>query len=306
MKVVDLLLHYHKTRPAPPNPEIEKSFPPLSERVEITRTLWIGRIPESTVQRIFQTWRPGAYGFERPQLVCRQLYAYGKEVPPELAAEKERWDESGTLTTLVALSRLVHPTSASLRTAVRVETDAFGEVTWISQARLEGVQIDAFTAANEWRDWLTLDEIKQLKEIAWPLDGQDLPRRIWSALWFHEYLFRTYEMDLRWPLAATALEALLKTKRQDTGGQFRVRSMALASELGVTGYGKAEAEEAWDKRSGLAHGQDLGKLSGNDLRLYNMIELLLRTALLRALREQEFRKIFENNSSIERRWGVRR
>jgi len=304
MKVLDLLLHHLKAD-RPWNKPEESPIPPPQERVSITSTLWIGPVSDVIAQTIFQTCRPGAFGFERRQLRCRPLYVYGKEVPSAFAANKEGWDDDGKLQALVAISRLVYPTSASLRMAVRIELDETDTVAWISQARLEGLHADAFASPENRRDWLSWSELNQLKEITWPLDrGLTSADRVWRALWYHEYMSRSYEMDIRWPLATSALESLLKTERRFTGDQFRKRSVQLAAEIGIIDYGEAEADRAWDRRSGLAHGQILGTLSADDLKLYDLIESLLRTALLRALRDEEFRKVLNDDALIRKRWPV--
>lgn len=300
--MVDLVLHHLKTRFVLPQREPQELPPPPRERVDITQTLWIGPIPEQAAQRVFQTCRPGVHGFERSKIHCPQLYAYGKEVPPELARNKEQWDEDGTLQGLVAISRLVHPTSASLRTAARLEMDSTGEASWVSQAKTEGVQSDAFVSPDQPRDWLTPQDLETLKTIAHVLDGRLLVGRVWRALWYHEYAARSYEMDVRWPMVVTGLEALLKTERNDLGNQFRRRTLSMAKELCIVDYTEKDASDAWDMRSGLTHGQNLGKVTAENLRLYVMIELILRTAALKALREKEFGAIFENDSAIRDRW----
>jgi hypothetical protein len=304
MKLFDVVLHHLKSD-QPWNPKPEESgllFP--RERVYITDSLWIGPISEPIAKQIFQTCRPGAYGFERRQLRCRPLYVYGRELQPNQASNRDAWDEDGRLQQLISISRLLHPTSAGLRTASRIQTDDSDGLTWISQARLEGVQGDAFVSPSNLRDWLSVTELMELKQIAWVVSGRKLSERVWRALWCHEYLSRSYEMDVRWPFAVTALEALLKVATEGLGRQFRNRSVALAAELGIKDYRMAQASEAWKRRSGLAHGQDLGQLSADDLKLYDVVEVLLREALLRALKDFELYKVFDDDAAIEKRWPI--
>jgi hypothetical protein len=301
MAVFDVVLHHVKTDNPSPAGFPASQQPPV-DRFNIGERWWVGKLSCDAAQLVFETCRPGRYGFERPNLCCEQLHVFGAEVPPPASANKERWDDDGTLQTLVALSRLVHPTSASLRLAARIELDAAGIVKWISQARFSGVQLDAFIAPGNPRDWLTSQELETLKTIAFVLDGRLSLGRVWRALWYHEYAARSYEMDIRWPMVVTGLEALLKTERNYLGDQFRRRTFALAKELGVVEYTEKQASDAWEMRCGLTHGQNLRTVTGEDLRLYVMIESILRMGALKALREQEFGALFENDAAIRSRW----
>jgi hypothetical protein len=201
--------------------------------------------------------------------------------------------------------RLVHPTSVSLRTAVRVAFDAEGNATRVSQARFSGVSLDAFISPKFSRDWLTIQEFAELKKIAVVLDGRRLPVRLWRALWYHEYGARSYEMDVRWPFVAAGLEALLKTERHLLGDQFRRRTVRLAEELGVTEYDAPRARSAWDMRSGLAHGQNLGTVTPEHLDVYAAMESVLRKAGLRGLRDPDFGAVFDDDARIRDRWSKR-
>jgi hypothetical protein len=89
-------------------------------------------------------------------------------------------------------------------------------------------------------------------------------------------------------LVATGLEALVHVDEYGSTRQFKGRVSQLATELGVTGLGISEAKKAYERRSSLAHGQQLGQLSGPDRELYQSMETTLRLAILRAIEDDAF------------------
>ena len=137
------------------------------------------------------------------------------------------------------------------------------------------------------------------------LNASPLPDRASRALWYHEYAVRTYYVEIRWVLVSTALEALIHVGKRDSGRQFKSRVSQLANELGVRGFGVAEAEAVWSHRSTLAHGQMLGQLSEPDRRLYELMEMTLRLAIPHALEDDQFAATLKDGEEIKKRWPIR-
>lgn len=309
MPVFDIVVHVLGMNHTPPAWFPEAQRPP-DRRFEITERLWVGKLRDETTRKIIDTCTPKAYGFECSKGPFRQIYVYGKEVPLPFSHSKERWDDDdGKLLPLVALSRLVHPTTAGLRFAARVGLNSEETVEWIWPAHFSGVQLDAFIAPTNSRDWLTIPELEALKEIVGVLDQLGagklaLHKRIWRAFWYHEYAARSCEVDLRWPLVATGIEALMCIGDKGLGRQFCNRSVALARELGVSEFEEEQARYAWKMRCGLAHGQSLGSIAEKDLTVYTAMESVLRLAVLKAFRDPHFSEAFEDNSAIRQRWPL--
>lgn len=140
-----------------------------------------------------------------------------------------------------------------------------------------------------------------------PLMSQALPPRVHNALWHHEYAVRTYYLDYRWTLVCTGLEALVHTDRGRSTTQFKRRVPQLASELGIS-ISEADADEAYDSRSRLAHGDSFlvtgasQRPSTSQLQLYDRLEDTLRKALLRSMRDKSFGDIFRDDNRIRKYW----
>jgi len=204
----------------------------------------------------------------------------------------------------VALSRLVHPTSVSLRYAGRIRYNSDSSISDISPAYIKGVGVDTFLDSAPKRDWLTEADAIRLRNLLPNLYSSAVPERVSRALWFHEYAVRTYYVELRWTLIATGLEALVHTDRHGSTRQFKVRVSQLAKENGIPGMGVSEAEIAYLHRSTVAHGQRLEQLSDSDKRLYNAMETTLRLTILRALEDHSFTSVFTDSEEIRRRWPL--
>src|ERR1700693_4189008 len=90
--------------------EIYQRMPPIKERFSFTESLWIGPLEED-ISKIFDACEPIGFGLKatRQYGVC---YCFAKTVPSETYPSIE-WDKDRSLQTLVMLSRLIHPTTAS-------------------------------------------------------------------------------------------------------------------------------------------------------------------------------------------------
>jgi hypothetical protein len=136
-----------------------------------------------------------------------------------------------------------------------------------------------------------------------------LPRRVHNALWHHEYAARTYYLDHRWTLVVTGLEALVHTDRRRSTAQFTGRVTKLASELAIN-LSKADASEAYDLRSQLAHGAAFlstgttQRLSPSQVGLYDRLEDILRLAVLRGMKDKAFADILDSDDKIRSRWSI--
>jgi hypothetical protein len=231
-----------------------------------------------------------------------QMYAYGRELP--LDAEIHRWDDDHRLSRLVAMSRLIHPTTVGFRYAARVRQN--DQTLAIIPAELHGISPDVYLSPSHARDWLTVAEAQLLAEVdakSELLTQPLFPRRVSRALWYFDYAQRTYYADLRWTMVATALEALIHTGTTNSTRHFKFRVPALAADVGGPTMTTSESDDAYDYRSRLSHGDGfLSDMPQADISLYDRLEETLRLTVLKAFCEPTFAGVFLDDSQIEARW----
>jgi len=287
------------------NEEETTKFPPIQQRVNLSKEMWLGQLDSETARLVMDTCEPRVLGAPLPFRQFAQLYSFVRELPEQ--TDLYRWDDDNELTAVVGLSRLIHPTFIGFAYAARLAYEADG-VKQIFPAQIKGISPEAFLSPNRKRDWLTEADASRLRDLR-PLLHQQLPKRLHNALWHHEYACRTYFLDHRWTLVCTGLEALLHTDQVRNTAQFTRRVPALAAEVGVS-ISEAEADEGYDLRSRLAHGVSFlssGTGQGpttSQLQLYDRLEDTLRAAVLRGMLDKSFGNIFSEEDQIRTRWPI--
>jgi hypothetical protein len=288
------------------HPSVLEEFPPISERINLSHDISLERLDINIATSVMDTCEPKTFGLYLP--VFRQfapLYAFVRELPPD--SPLHRWDEDNHLSAALAISRLVHPTSTGFVYAARIACES-GKLVQARPAEITSMSRDAFVSPTRTRDWLTPADATVLAQLV-PLLPLQLPRRVHSAFWHHEYAARTYYVDHRWTLVCTGLEALVHTDRFGSTKQFSSRTSRLASELGIS-FSESDAEDAYDLRSRLAHGlsflttPDREALSPANIRLYDQMEETLRRAVLRSMRDKMFAETFVGEDRIRQKWPI--
>src|SRR5262245_22343261 len=104
------------------------------------------------------------------------------------------------------------------------------------------------------------------------------PHVFQRAFWNYAYAFWVQWIDIRWTVVATALESMVHTDRPKSTKQFVDRVTALANRVSV-GFSRSDAEQAYDLRSSLAHGQGLGTGNAATTALYCRMEEVLRASV---------------------------
>jgi len=283
------------------NPKMD-SEPPVATPYQLAADMSILRIEAETCRTIFDLSEPSYQGLPKPVVQFAQLYSFVREITgPAVPFE---WDKDGRLQTCVAVSRLLLPTTISLRYAARIRYNTDKSISDVSPADIRGVAIDTFLSDQPKRDWLTNTEADRLKHVIGRMDAKPLPPRANRAFWYHEYAVRTYYVELRWVYIATALESLVHIGRELSGLQFRERVSQMAAELGIKHFGPAEAKQAYHMRSQLAHGQQLGGLAMADRQIYDAMESVLRGALLRCIEDDAFADALGDDQKLRKRWPV--
>lgn len=280
------------------------AYPPVAERVDLSDEVWIGRLESGLANAIMDTCEARLLGVESLVRQFAHLYAFVRELSGPV--DVYGWDEKNTLSGMIGLSRLIHPTTTGFKYAARVGHES-GAVKRIVPAELVGISRDVFVSPNQERDWLTLSDLASLRNLA-PRLTEKLPVRVHNALWHHEYAMRTYYLDLRWTLVCTGLESFVHTDRHSSTRQF-ARICQLAAEVGIA-ISANEALEAYELRSQLAHGTTFlsaGSPSGptaSQVALYDRLERTLQMATIKGISDAGFASLLRSDDDIRLKYPL--
>lgn len=295
---LNVILHF--TSDTLIKPELANESPPISEQFKLSEDIWIQQLDASLAKMIVEACNPT--NFQMP-IIQQQGHVYAfvrRTVLPGLFSDFGGMEE---LASVVALSRLVQPTTTGVRYAARVSL-LNGAAKQILAYQPHGISPDVFLSKNNRRDWLTNADAARIQPLM-PLIlmRPPLPGRIHNAYWHHEYAMRTYYVDHRWVFVSTGLEALMNTSFYKGKKKFVSRVSRLAQMEGIV-FSDAELERAYDLRSGLVHGQQFlsdqsNRLSDAEYSLYDKLEETLRRVLLHAFEDRTFAACFNGPQSID-------
>jgi hypothetical protein len=289
----------------------EKTGPPLAITsngpFSLNSDIWIERLDERIAKNIQKACEPPHFNVDTEEY-DRHLYAFVRRVP---AVEKRRYEGLEELFAVIALSRLIHPTSIGYRYCVRVFHFGLKDSA-IQAIQYRGISPDVFLGSKH-RDWLSVDDAENLhKLMPWVSVNKPMHARIHRAYWNHEYAMRSYYLDMRWTLIVSGLEALInvwKKGKNDNKTQFCGRVRLLADEFKVR-LSDDELTSAWRLRSKLAHNE--GFLYDLDATLpknqhdvvYEKLEDLLRMTLRQCLVDENFGNRFRDDIAVETSWTI--
>ena len=265
-------------------------------RFQLDPNTWIERLGEQFAKRIQKACEPPHYKIKNVGY-DRHLYAFVSHVPDH---EKAKYEGMSRLHAVIALSRLVNPTSTGDRYCALAYSYG-AKSSPIFAIRFRGVSPDVSLSANS-RDWLTPNDGKILLNLI-PWLSKTMHPRVHRAYWNHENAMRSYYLDIRWTLVVTGFEALINTSRDDVTWQFRDRVRQLANMFGIR-LSDSELQTAYSLRSKLIHGQDflvgLGRIlpTTQHSDLYERLERLLRETILRCLLDPTFYNHFHKDATI--------
>ncbi len=193
-------------------------------RFALSNDVWIQRLDEELAKRIQRACEPPHYKIDRVDL-DRHLYAFVRRAP---AAEERNYQGMEELFAVIALSRLVQPTTTGDRYCAKVLHFGVRDSA-IEAIQYRGISPDAFIGGNE-RDWLSVGDAENLRRLMpWSSPDQKMHNRVHRAYWNHEYAMRSFYLDIRWILVVSGLEALTSVGAEDTSWQFRDRVRQLAA-----------------------------------------------------------------------------
>jgi histidyl-tRNA synthetase len=267
-------------------------------RQDLAPDLWVEKLPSKVFWEIYDHCEPkGKWRGAEPVKQFAQLYTWVREVPSSRATELN-WDSDRRLQSCVVLSRILHPTTINYSAAARVTYGEDGSLVEIVPGPVKGHHSEAFLSARETRDWLTVDEFKELAILLQSYNWPALPERVRRALWTYDYAAGDYFIDTRWTLLSSAVEALVHTRHRDSTAQFVDGLIKLASDVGAETVSADDANKIYDLRSSLAHGQGLPQISGEEERLYVLMETVLRLALKQAILDPAYAEKFRTDKAI--------
>jgi hypothetical protein len=273
---------------------------------EIAPGLYIGELPDAIsgeVER--QCARLG----ETPVAVAVPFHsAFWEVVPPD--ASDVDWSPGHGLRHLMQVARLVRPHAGDLSWAATVRWR--GDRVMATPARFE--RHTHICLIREEDAWLRPDDLAEVRTLwsAWTSlrATSGLPTRVARAMWYFEYVQCVLELDVRWPLLGTALEALIKVWNDQDGGStaaFVHRGAALAQLAGVN-WTSSWLRDVNEMRSCFAHGQPPGAMGQGRPAVraeYAAFEDGLRSILRAAILHEEVRDAVASDDAIRRCLGTR-
>lgn len=272
------------------------------QAVSLADDIWIGRFP--LAQRVIAACQALGENWDVPHEWS--TYAFWRTNAPYSKDRVIRFDADRRLSTTIQLSRLVRPTSIGYSRAARIlEWD--DQPIQIIPGRHEGRGAVAFVA-DERENWIRDQDVPTIRALVAVFEPDLLPNRVKRAMMYHEYAHGLRELDVRWPLLVSAAESLVHTDERKKvfgpGGmrvtdQFVRRLERLAAIIPAIGWTAGFLEEAYEHRSGFAHGRGRGAVSeAESLAMYSGLESGLRIALRAAMQESGVAKMFASDESI--------
>ncbi len=269
---------------------------------KLCNNIYIDTLSRELYDRIFEACEPPGYGYSPDCRVYRQqLYSFVHYNPPSV--NNFQWDSDQRLQRCIALSRIIHPTSISFKYAARVIKNQDDSLHKIIPGLVSGPGAHAFVVDTD-SNYLTKSNAEDLKKLIETCENKPLKDPITRAMWYLEYAFRCFEVDVRWNLVAIGLEALIHTDRHSSTKQFVQRVPKLSKDVGAGTIEEADAEEMYDLRSSLAHGQGLGDLTPNRKTLYEKMETILRLTIRKSILEQSFNYFLSDKDEIRNKWPI--
>jgi hypothetical protein len=257
----------------------------------------------------------GHFYFDVPQ--WGQRYTLVLEV--DLAAHDSNpyaWDDKQTLSNAIALSRLVRDNAHCAEFAGRIVDHEDGEQQIIPLYAFESRLAYRYGRERDWLDEAEADALTTLLDRFLDIEP-DRPPRVRRAIRNCERASQTPFLLESQPRLVTAFEALLNTHPTHVSKQFRDRVRTVAAEVGAGAVSGRMLDRMYDLRSKAYHGDDVHLYSGDpgasprvaerDRQIVEeakSLQTVLRATVRRALEDEAFRAVFEEDERIVQRWPV--
>jgi hypothetical protein len=264
--------------------------------------LWIERLNEEFSKEVQRACEP-AHSNITVSRWDRHLYSFVRSI-----VEPENTQNSGMqdLLAVVAMSRLIHPTSVGGRYFAKVRYLEEGKHE-VEAIQLRGISPDVIIGKRT-HDWLSVTDGEKLRELI-PWLSNTWHERVHRAYWNHEYAMRTYYLDARWTLIVSGLESLINTNERKCQLQFVERCSQLAAQ-GSIDLTTDELKLGYHLRSKLVHaenflfGLESALPKSEQIALYEKLEELLRETVFRSLTDAAFGESFRDATSVKAAFPV--
>lgn len=308
--IVDLVMMLDQR----PHAKVSTAFdePMFAAETPIADDIFISPIDRNLGDLILRACNPAGENFAPTRLGYRPLLAIARRPAPREGGLSV-FDSDRKLRMAVALTRLIRPTSVGLRYSARIVGDPISGPRQVCPGPVTHMDAYAWTSCRD-RDWLAPSDASAIGDLCStyfalprePEHGSRLNRRLTRALYYHEYAAHHREIDVRWTLIATALEALLNTDRARATHQFTSRIPRLAKEVGADEVSSTQANAMYNLRSHLVHGVGLGKTKPKYFAIYAHMESVLRRCLTKCILDPEFAARFDTSDSIDSAYPLTR
>ena len=294
-------------RPGPPWPE-PNTRPHVAEggTFPLSSDIWIEKFDQEFAINFQRACEPANHG-QFNDVWDRHIYAFVRREP-----EDEKHRLPGTvvrdqgihpLFTVVALSRLVRPTTIGNRYCAKIYPSPVTNPE-IQALTISGSNPDV-TIGDLSHDWLSPDDGHVLRLLMpWVIPTKIMHPRVHRAFWNHEDAMRTYFLDFRLPLVVAGLESLITVeKSRGMTDRFVRRVGKIARDFGVQ-LSELELHAAYRLRSEVIHGRSFlydlsGVLPQSEHRpLYDKLESLLRAVVKKSLLDEPWGFRFASDLAV--------
>ena len=221
-------------RAHPPVGAPERLFPNAVLEVGLGDGVRLLSLPNKEAEEIMGACTPRGMSFN-PARQFGQQYSFVRERTLEEIDGHDSYfnpDEDGKLYDALSLSRLIRDNGFSLHYTASVIDHVDGRRTIAYRASSEGNAAYRLVPGREWLDGAEAEGLRYCLRRRARRTPAANPR----AMWRSEYATRIGWADVMLPTIIGGLEAILKVGRGYPTGSSRVRSTAVAAELGIDGH----------------------------------------------------------------------
>lgn len=282
--------------------EVFMAEAPIMARFDLGADLWAGPLDRPTIDAVFDACRAPGQNFN-PARSNFYHYCFVRDMEATPGASLN-WDHDRRLQDCLLMARLVHPTTVATCYSARLFYRDH-QILQIVPGPTQGLGAYAWVNGNSWRNWLTSSDIEEVRRLLISYDSEKLRGRLGRAVRHFLYACYTYELDIRFTLVVTGLEALVNARNRGVTAQFKKRLCMAGQDVGVM-ITEDAAKEAYEYRSNFVHGQLLQgqNISEKVQQSYLPLETLLRLLIKRSIADSHFASRFESESAIEAAYPV--
>jgi hypothetical protein len=299
------------------DPQEWLDYPAVEGPADLGNGVFLERLrgDEDLAEQVIHASVPRGLNFEATRQFG-QLYSFWRDVPDEEidGSSLFAWDPSQSIAEVIALARFVRDNANGFEFAGRVVDRSDGRR---RIAPLNGHDGRIAYRARRDRFWFTAAEARELRAF---LDQYRsvknlLPDRVQRALWHADRGSYSRYMQEALTNIVIGLEALLNTgEDHPVTAQFVQRSQSLAAEFGID-TSRSYWRWVYKSRSAIVHGarSKLVAPAGwdeteddppADVAKIAKAQDVLRKAIRKAIEDDGFRSVFENEDSIRERWPL--